>query len=259
MHPDALVLVHGWGCDHATLSRQQEAFESSHTILNVDLRGHGESGAPEQVYSVAQFADDVAWLCDDQGIERASVIGHSMGGAIALEMGFKHPALVQTVAMIDTAFQAPVSVQQTLNEFIPRLSQANYAEAYKSIMRALSLPSEQLALDALLERFPLAPQHVLLSSLEGHIANHDFVAAATGCTMPVAYIGAADPLGDIAALQRLIPTLMVGRVLGAGHFAPLLAHEQVNAMLARFLDLTRTPVDEATGLNRGTYHPVLVH
>lgn len=107
--------------------------------------------------------------------------------------------------------------------FPPHLAQSDYAAAYRSIMRALSLPSEQPALDDLLESFPLAPQEVLLSSLGGPIANHDFIAAATGCTMLVAYIGAAKPLGNIGGLQESIPALTVGRVLGARHVAPPLA------------------------------------
>ena len=237
--PDVLLLIHGWGCDHSSLLRQQEFFAHSHTVLNVDLRGHGESGAPEQVYSVESYANDVAWLCGELGIDHVSVVGHSMGGAIALEMGYRYPNLVRAVAMIDTAFQAPVTVQQALAEFMPRLTQADYADAYRSIMQTLSLSSDQPELDSLLAELPSAPQHVLLSSLEEHIAKHDFAAAALGCTAPAAYIGAAQPLGNTDKLQELIPALMVGRTLGAGHFAPLLAADQVNAMLLRFLQLTR--------------------
>ena len=44
------VLIHGWGCDHATLLRQQAVFADTHRVVNVDLRGHGESGSPGQIY-----------------------------------------------------------------------------------------------------------------------------------------------------------------------------------------------------------------
>lgn len=70
-------------------------------MINVDLRVHGESDAAEQVYSVAHYAENVLWLCSELGITRASVIGHSMSGAIALEMGYKNPTLVESIAMLD--------------------------------------------------------------------------------------------------------------------------------------------------------------
>ena len=69
--------------------------------------------------------------------------------------------------------------------------------------------------------------------------DHDFAAAAAGCTVPVAYIGATHPLADLVRLKELIPDLMIGQCLGAGHFSPLLVHDQVDAMLLRFLTLVR--------------------
>ncbi|WP_161557695.1 alpha/beta fold hydrolase [Acidisarcina polymorpha] len=236
---NALLLIHGWGCDHTTLLRQQTFFEHSHTVINVDLRGHGESGAPEAVYSIAQYADDVMWLCGELGITRVAVVGHSMGGAVALEMGYRNPALVEAVAMLDTAFQAPSSLNNILGPLVPGLMEAGFEATYRSIMRALSLPSDLPALDPVLESFPKATQHVLLSSLKGHMEDHNFAAAAAGCTVPVAYIGAAQPLADLVRLRELIPELMIGRTVGAGHFAPLLVHDQVDAMLLRFLTLVR--------------------
>ena len=229
-----LLLIHGWGCDHTTLLRQQSFFERSHTVVNVDLRGHGESGAPEQVYSIAQFADDVIWLCEDLGITRATVVGHSMGGAVALEMGHRNPDLVASLAMLDTVFQPPSTVNDILAPLLPGLVQEDYETTYRAIMRALSLPTDRTTLDPVLERLPRAPQHVLLSSLKGHLEDHDFAAAAADYAAPVAYIGNAEPLADLSKLRELIPQLRVGRSLGAGHFAPLLVSDQINAMLQHF-------------------------
>ncbi len=236
---DSLLLVHGWGCDHTILIRQQTFFEHSHTVINVDLCGHGESCAPNQVYSIAQYADDVIWLCAELGILRASGIGHSMGGAVALERGYRNPALVESVAMLDTVFQPPSSLNDILDPLIPGLMEAEYEATYRSIMKALSLRSDCAALDAVLKNFPKATQHVLLSSLKGQMEDHEFAAAAAGCTVPVAYIGTTQPLADLLRLKELIPGLMIGKSLGAGHFAPLLVHDQVDAMLLCFLTLVR--------------------
>jgi pimeloyl-ACP methyl ester carboxylesterase len=235
----ALVLVHGWGTDHTSLLQQQTFFEDTHRVLNVDLRGHGQSASPEQDYSVIEYAEDIEWLCQQLQIERAVVIGHSMGGAIALELGSRNPALIHAVAMLDTVFQAPAALYALLEPLLPALATPDYRNAYRTIMTALSLSSDLPALVSALAELPMAPQHVLLSALKAHVEDHDIAGAASRCKLPVAYIGAASPLADVHVLKMLIPELMTGQTLGVGHFAPLLASEQVNPMLARFLSLTR--------------------
>ena len=57
-----MLLVHGWCCDHTYFTPQFERFRHKHRVVAVDLRGHGQSDKPQQDYSMAMFADDLAWL-----------------------------------------------------------------------------------------------------------------------------------------------------------------------------------------------------
>jgi len=245
---DALVLIHGWGCDHTTLTRQQEFFTKTHRVINVDLRGHGESDSPAQIYSVEAFADDVAWICQELDVKRASLIGHSMGGSVAVEVAFQHPHLGQSIGLIDTVFQPSVELMELLAPLIPALHSGDYESSYRSIMSALSLPSDQDEVSSVLRALPRAPQHVLLSALQQHLEAHDFARAAASCSVPVAYIGAARPLADLAKLKQLIPHLRTGQTLGAGHFAPWLVPEQVNAMLLRFFERNMHAIPHVPGV-----------
>ena len=77
----AFVFVHGTSCNRSFFAPQAEHFARRHRVVSVDLRGHGESDAPEQPYTIAAFADDVAWTCATAGIDRPVVIGHSLRGA----------------------------------------------------------------------------------------------------------------------------------------------------------------------------------
>src|SRR5437660_1035757 len=87
----AVLLVHGFGCAHLDLEPQLTHFSRRHRVVAMDLRGYGESDKPKQAYSPEGHADDLAWLCKTLGIGRAIIIGHSMGGVIAMAFGANHP------------------------------------------------------------------------------------------------------------------------------------------------------------------------
>lgn len=86
-----LLLVHGYACDRSAMERQSACFTTRHRVVNVDLRGHGESDKPDGVYSIPSFADDLAWLCRELGLYRPVVVGHSLGGMIALDLAARYP------------------------------------------------------------------------------------------------------------------------------------------------------------------------
>src|SRR5512143_1130209 len=84
--PPPLVLVHGWCCNRRFLEPQRQHFCARHRVIPLDLPGHGDSDAPQRDYSIPAFAADLAWLCEELDLDKPVIIGHSMGGAIALEL-----------------------------------------------------------------------------------------------------------------------------------------------------------------------------
>jgi pimeloyl-ACP methyl ester carboxylesterase len=102
-----LLLVHCWCGDHTHLAPQFDYFGRTHRVVAVDLRGHGASDKPMQEYTVAGFADDLAWLCDQLGVVKPVVLGHSMGGNVAFELARRHPDLPAAVVALDSAIVRP--------------------------------------------------------------------------------------------------------------------------------------------------------
>jgi pimeloyl-ACP methyl ester carboxylesterase len=76
-------------------------FSSAHRVVAVDLRGHGESDAPSERYTVRLFADDLASTCTQLRIESPVVIGHSLGGLVALDFASAYPDHVAAAVLID--------------------------------------------------------------------------------------------------------------------------------------------------------------
>ncbi|HET7035992.1 MAG TPA: alpha/beta hydrolase, partial [Thermomicrobiaceae bacterium] len=113
-----IVLVHGWACDHSYVAPQAEHFRRTHRVVAVDLRGHGESDKPEQDYTMAQFADDLVWLCGQLSVVKPVVIGHSMGGVIAFELAARHPDLPAAVVALDSPIIPPQELREAIAQVV---------------------------------------------------------------------------------------------------------------------------------------------
>jgi pimeloyl-ACP methyl ester carboxylesterase len=79
-----------------------------HRLIVPDQRGHGGSDAPACCYSMSQMADDARLLLDALGIERAAVVGHSMGSMVAQVMAAEHPERVTRIALIGSTALSPI-------------------------------------------------------------------------------------------------------------------------------------------------------
>src|SRR5438105_14036956 len=88
---DAVVFIHGWTCDLTFWRGQAPVYEKRRSLL-IDLPGHGQSGKPEVAYTQERFARAVEAVMRDAGVEHAVLVGHSMGGPVALTLVRLFPA-----------------------------------------------------------------------------------------------------------------------------------------------------------------------
>jgi len=104
----ALVFVHGAGMDHSVWQQQARFFaHRDHTVLAVDLPGHGGSEGPA-LAAIPAIADWLIRLIGETGIERAILIGHSMGALAAIAAAARHPAAISALALLGVAARMPV-------------------------------------------------------------------------------------------------------------------------------------------------------
>ena len=101
-----LVVLHGvtdWGLDWARFARR--AGDQLDCVL-LDQRGHGYSDKPERGYAYADFAADAWAVIRHLGLERPAVLGHSMGGGVALALAAAHPDAIERLLLVDPAIRA---------------------------------------------------------------------------------------------------------------------------------------------------------
>jgi pimeloyl-ACP methyl ester carboxylesterase len=96
----ALLLIHGIGDSSDTWRPVLEQLAKNHTIVAPDLLGHGRSAKPRADYSVAAFANGMRDLLSVLGIDRATVIGHSLGGGVAAQFAYQFPERCERLVLV---------------------------------------------------------------------------------------------------------------------------------------------------------------
>lgn len=96
----ALLLLHGLGCDHHTWDPVIRQLARRYTVIAPDLLGHGASDKPRADYSVGGYANAMRDLLALLGIERATVVGHSLGGGVAMQVAYQFPHLVERLVLV---------------------------------------------------------------------------------------------------------------------------------------------------------------
>ncbi|MDZ4279035.1 MAG: alpha/beta fold hydrolase [Dehalococcoidia bacterium] len=136
-----LVLTHFSSASKEMWEGVFEPLAQRYRVVAYDLRGHGESGAPpydDPSYSMASIVDDQRALMDHLGIERAFVLGISMGGAIALHFALTHPAKVRALLLCDTTADMSHTARSQYNQVEADL------EAVKAYLRKKGLATLSL-------------------------------------------------------------------------------------------------------------------
>ena len=238
-----VLLIHGWCCDHTYLVPQLRHFARSRRVVAVDLLGHGRSDKPVQPYTMASFADDVAWMCGELRLAKPLIVGHSMGGIVSLEVAARHPSLPAALVVLDSVTIPTAERRAHLEELLAAYRAPDYLEAVRTSLPAFFSPYDDPALNArIMAEMSLVPQHVLAGAWEG-LCRWDGVAAVSACKVPLLYVAASEARTDLPRLKQLCPHMLTAQVVGAGHFVQLDVPDQVNPMLDRFIEiLAQVPV-----------------
>ena len=100
-----IILLHGFTGSHQDWALQIPVLSKKYRVMAMDHRGHGKSEPPSSPddYSINIFARDVYGLLQHLGISKTCVMGHSMGGFMALELALEHPEMVTALVLVDTS------------------------------------------------------------------------------------------------------------------------------------------------------------
>ena len=119
-----VLLIHGITSNGHVWTRLGEHLsQQGFRVIGPDLRGRGLSSKPDHGYGIQFHVADLLTLLDSLGLDRVSILGHSLGGLIALDMAALFPARVQKLVVVDIGIRLPADTLQAIAASLSRLGQ----------------------------------------------------------------------------------------------------------------------------------------
>lgn len=237
--PDAppLLMLHSLGTSVQVWDPVVAALAARFRVIRPDMRGHGGTAATPGPYTIAQLARDALGVLDALGIEKAALVGLSIGGLIAQQIAATAPGRVTALALMDTALKIPP---------------ASLWHERAALVRAKGM---QAVVEPVITRWvtPEAPTHaaeplralLLATPPEGYAASAEAIAAADlseqsrGITArTLVLVGEADqatPVASAEAIRDAIPGAVLEIVAGCAHIPTAEQPAAIAGALLRFL------------------------
>lgn len=235
-----LLLIHGLGASHADWQHQSDVLAGTFRLIVPDLRGHGSSDGSAP-FSVERFATDLLQLLETLKISRLNIAGHSMGGAVAMQMALLRPQWVQKLVLANTVPDfRPATLQQRWmlwSRVLTIRCCGPKALAARSANRMFPLPAQQSLRDALVLRSAANSPAVYIETARA-LARWSVVDKLDWLTMPTLVMaGEHDffPVSDIQALAERLPDARCRILEGAHHHLPLERPDDFNRIVQEFL------------------------
>jgi pyruvate dehydrogenase E2 component (dihydrolipoamide acetyltransferase) len=229
-----IVLLHGFGADMGTWMFNQDALAEDRPVYVVDLPGHGGSGKELGGGSVDTLAEAIVDYMDAAGIGAAHLVGHSLGGAIAMTVALKEPDRVAALTLV-----APAGLgTEIAGEFIEGFIAESRARKLKPFIEMLVANPDLVTSDMVEEVLKFKRLDGAVAALRA-IADANFTGGVQQVSLrdrlgavrvPVQVIwGEEDRILPAHHAEGLAPAVGVTRLSGAGHIVHMEKAAEVNA------------------------------
>lgn len=215
-----LAFIHGWGCNRTDFDEITRLLPGDVRVLAIDLAEHGESRSTRDVWTIREFAHDVQAVLEAESAENTVVVGHSLGGAVAVEVGRILPDAVAHVVALDALHYLvlfPAQDQQTTDAILQPFHE-DFAAAVRGLVEGGSLDDTSQELkDAYFAKMVAVRQPAGLHSIEG-LVHWDMDAALAETKQPITLFAVRSILTQ-EAIDRYGDRIRIVPVdLGSHHF-----------------------------------------
>jgi pimeloyl-ACP methyl ester carboxylesterase len=236
-----VLLIHGFPLSSAIWIQQQNGLSDHCRVITPDLRGYGQSPAPDGVHTMDTHAGDVLALMDSLGLRKAVIIGHSMGGYVTLAMWKLAPERFLALGLVDSqAIDDSEEVSQGRFQLADEVFQRGSQAAVAAMLPHLFSPTLDEDETGIIEQVRTIIANTrssgLIASLKGMAARPDMTKALATLTVPTLIMtGDKDsiiPPYRSDAMAAIVPNVMLVNIEDAGHL-PMLEQPRATTLALR--------------------------
>ena len=162
-----VILLHGFLESTAMWANLVPELSKQHQVIAIDLLGHGQTDCLGYVHSMEAMAEAVFAVLNHHNIEQAHVIGHSMGGYVALAMAEKQPRFFKGVCLMNSTFEADDQERQLMRSRASKMAQTNFKSLVRMSFANLFAPESRETFE---KEYDAALKLALKTSAQGYIA-----------------------------------------------------------------------------------------
>ena len=151
----AVVFVHGWCCDNTVWADQAAALAGKVRTIALDLPGYGKSDKPKTPYTMDLFADGVDAVLKDAGVEKAVLVGHSMGTPVVRQVYRMFPDKVAALVFVDGSLRPFTTDKAQAEQFLSMFKEETFKEVAPKFLSGM-LPAADAALKERVEKLVAA-------------------------------------------------------------------------------------------------------
>lgn len=235
----AVVFIHGWSCNASFWSDQISAFADKARVIAIDLPGHGQSDKPQIDYTMDYFASAVVTVMRDAPVDKATLIGHSMGTPVICRVYALAPERVAALVAVDGILRRPNMQPEQAEKLTGPFREPTYREHTTRFINAMfPNPGTEALRDRIREQMLNTPQHVMASAMDGMFKPGQPDWDLKKVAVPVLAIMAKNPMwtSEYETYVRSLSPKSDYRVIeGAGHFIAQEKPAEFNAALTDML------------------------
>ena len=249
-----IVLVHGHPLNRTMWTPQVRALTSAgYRVIAVDLRGYGDSDVVPGKTLLSEFAQDLAAVLDHLGLQRAVVVGLSMGGPIAMEFHRQYPRRVLALVLADTS---PIAETDEVRTFRTDLADRLIVEGMEGyaaeVTDKMIMPGHVTGLpdvaEHVVDMMPTTAPQGAAAALRGRAERPDYRQTLATVRVPTLIVVGADdpytPVDQAVLMHQLITASTLTVIDNAAHLPNLEKPTQFNAALLRFLNAHQSALTE---------------